>query len=152
MYTAEDPMKIAAAGVPVVVSPLILYSDDFSGNRSKKWNKFDAWCVTLASLPMKEARKFENIHFIACSNVVSAVDTTEPLVEDLLTLENGLKMFDACTQREVLVVAPVICCLCDNVRASELLNHLGSKAVKFCRFCMVGLSMNMIIIMLLYKF
>ena len=39
---------------------------------------------------------------------------------------------------EVLVVAPVICLLCDNARSSELLNHLGSKALKLCRICNVS--------------
>ena len=126
-YIQCHPLKTIAGGVPIVVSPLILYSDDFSGNCTKKWNKFDAWCLTLACLPMTEARKFLNIHFIACSNVVSAMDMREPLVEDLLTLERGVKMFDAHTKNEVLVIAPAICCLCDNVRASELLNHLGRK-------------------------
>ena len=148
-----------------MVSPIILYSDDFSGNRSKKWNKFDAWCITLAGitctfnlylvkkivvlilsnftgLPSKEARKFQNIHFVSCSNVVSAMDMTEPLVNDLLLLEEGINMFDASLQREILLIAPVICCLCDNVRASELINHLGSKAKKLCRFCMVRAYMS----------
>ena len=59
----------------------------------------------LASLKMKEA-----IHFIASFNVVSAIDVTEPLVEDLLTLENGVKMFNSFTQKDVLLIAPVICC------------------------------------------
>ena len=43
MYVQVHPIKSASNGIPVVISPLILYSDDFSGNRSKKWNKFDAW-------------------------------------------------------------------------------------------------------------
>ena len=44
----KHPLKNKAGGNPVVIAPIILYSDDFSGNRSKKWNKFDAWCLTLA--------------------------------------------------------------------------------------------------------
>ena len=39
-------------------------------------------------------------------------------------------MYDAYLKRDAFVIAPVICCLCDNVRASELLNHMGSKAKK----------------------
>ena len=138
-YAEVHPLKSAAGGHPVVFAPIILYSDDFSGNRSKKWNKFDAWCMTLAGLPMTEARKFHNIHFISCSNVLSAMDMAEPLVDNLLALENGIKVFDAHTGTNVFVVAPVLCCLCDNVRAAELLNHLGSKATRLCRICMVRL-------------
>ena len=126
-----------SGGIPVVIAPINLYSDDMSGNRSKKWNKFDVWCMTLAGLPRKESVKFQNVHFISCSNRLSALEMTEPLVEDLKMLEKGIKVFDALTESEIFVVAPVLCVLCDNVRASELLNHLGSKAKKLCRFCMV---------------
>ena len=38
----------------------------------------------------------------------------------------------------VLVIAPLMCIICDNPRASELLNHLGSSALKYCRVCMVS--------------
>ena len=41
-------------------------------------------------------------------------------------------MYDAYLQREVLVVAPVLCILADNSRSSELLNHMGSTANKYC--------------------
>ena len=132
-------MKLSSQGLPVVIAPLVLYTDDFSGNRSKKWNKFDAWCFNLAGLPKSEARKFDNMHFIACSNKASAMDMAGPLVADLRQLENGVVLYDALTAKDVFVVAPVMCALCDNVRASELLNHLGSKANKLCRFCDVSL-------------
>ena len=85
-----------------------MYSDDTSGNRSKKWNKFDQWCVTLAGLPIKEARKFEHIHFVACSNTLSAMQMTRPLVDDLKRLEEGVYVYDAFLQTRVLLIAPVI--------------------------------------------
>lgn len=121
----------------MVVAPILLYSDDTSGNKSKKWNKFDCWCLTLAGLPLCEARKFEHIHFVACSNNVSALEMSSALVDDLKKLEQGIFVHDASTGTDVLLVARVMCALCDNVRASELLNHLGSKAKFFCRKCMV---------------
>lgn len=124
-------------GYPVVVAPILLYSDDTSGNKSKKWNKFDCWCLSLAGLPLHEARKVEHIHFLACSNKLSAIQMAGALVEDLKALERGIRVFDAHTGTDVLLIAPVICALCDNVRAAELLNHLGSKAKMFCRKCMV---------------
>ena len=73
--------------------------------------------------------------------MVSAIDVTEPLVEGLLTLENGVKMFDAFTQKDVLVTAPVICCFCDNVRASELLNPSWEQSGKV----MSSLSIHIIL-------
>ena len=63
-----------------------------------------------------------------------------PLVEDLLKLEDGMYMYDASKEEQVLVFAPVMSILCDNPRASELLNHLGSSAKKFCRVCLVNFS------------
>lgn len=31
----------------------------------------------------------------------------------------------------------LMCVICDNPRAAELMNHSGSSANKFCRMCMV---------------
>ena len=46
---------------------------------------------------------------------------------------------------EVMVIAPVMAVLADNARASELLNHLGSRATKFSRKCLVrAVMLNLI--------
>jgi len=47
--------------------PLLLYTDDTSGNR----NKFDSWCFLLAGLPKAKNSQLHNIHFIGCSNKCS---------------------------------------------------------------------------------
>ena len=117
--------------------PLILYSDDTSGNRSKKWNKFDIWALMLAGLPRFENNKAENIHLIAASNQVTAMEMAGAIVKDLKLLEKGIVMFDAKLKQNVIVIAPIICFICDNVRASEIVNHMGSTANKFCRICQV---------------
>lgn len=59
------------------------------------------------------------------------------LVENLKLLENGIITYDAFFEDKCLCVGSVIRTLCDNARDSELTNHLGSKAKKFCRICMV---------------
>ena len=67
----------------------------------------------------------------------------EPLVKDLLELEeNGIVTYDAYLNEEVLVVTPIICLICDNPRASELVNHLGTSATCYCRLCLVGCQYN----------
>ena len=48
--------------------PLIIFSDDTSGNKSKVWNKFDSYCVRLAGLPVAINSQLHNIHFICTSN------------------------------------------------------------------------------------
>lgn len=65
------------------------------------------------------------------------MDMADALVDDLKTLEKGIYVYDAFLKTRVLLIAPVLCALCDNVRASEILNHLGSRANFFCRKCMV---------------
>ena len=130
-------MKPQSQGLPVVVAPIILYSDDTSGNVSKKWNKFDCWLLSMGGLPSHEARKFQNIHFVACSNKLSALKMADNLVDNLMSLESGITVYDAWMKQKVIAICPVLCILCDNVRAAELVNHLGSRTNLLCRMCMV---------------
>ena len=61
-----------------------------------------------------------------------------PIVDELKLLEtDGIVAFDAFLQVKVLVVAPVMCVICDNPRASEVTNTLGPSSGMFCRICMV---------------
>ena len=104
--------------------PLILYSDDTSGNKSKKWHKFDSWCVLLAGLPREANTQIPNIHFVCCSDSLSFLEMAESIAQELTQLEiHGLEVYDAHLRQPVLVVAPVLCAICDNPRASEMLNH-----------------------------
>ena len=61
----------------------------------------------------------------------------EPIVTNLLDLEKGLQMYDVVTKEVVLVVAPLLLVIADNPMASDLCDHQGSSATKFCRMCMV---------------
>lgn len=131
--------KRVSRGHCVVMIPIVLFSDDVSGNVSKKWNKFDVWAMLLAGLPKSANSQLENIHFICASNTVDCLKMADPIVEDLLVLENeGVFMYDASYEEDVLVVAPVLCAIADNPRASDLLNHAGTSARMFCRMCMVA--------------
>ncbi len=61
-FTQPHPLKSVSLGRPVVMAPLIIYSDDTSGNKSKKWNCFNSWFFLLAGLPRQEnsqLRKFQ---------------------------------------------------------------------------------------------
>ena len=61
----------------------------------------------------------------------------EPIVDNLLKLEEGILMYDAHSQEQVLVIAPLLLIIADNPMASELCNHQGNAANKFCRLCKV---------------
>ena len=118
--------------------PLVLFTDDTSGNRSKQWNKFDSWCLKLAGLPVKENSKLYSIHLITCSNKCNVIAMSQPVVNELLKLElEGITAYDAFLGAEVLVIAPVLCILGDNPRHSEIMSHSGTSAELHCRKCMV---------------
>ena len=146
-YLAKHRLRDKAAGKPVVIVPLVLYTDDTSGNNSKKWHLFNSWSILLAGLPHSHNSQLGNIHFICCSDRVSVLDMAEPIVEQLLDLErDGTVLYHAHLDCQVLVVAPVLCILADNPRASEVVNHLRGSPVKFCRMCMVMLSVKVCMI------
>ena len=93
----------------------------------------------LAGLPKHENAKLENIHLLCSSDHATVLEMAEPIVEELISLEStGIIVYDSFYKMEVLVFSPVICVICDNPRASELCNHLGSTAKKFCRSCLVS--------------
>ncbi len=119
----------SSSELPVVMVPLLLFSYNTSGNKSKKC---DVWYLLLAGLPWKENTKRENIHVLSCSNRIPAIEMAGPIVDDLTVLEQeGVVVYDALTKRDVLVVAPVIGGITDNPRGSEMTNHLGSTAKHF---------------------
>ena len=135
------PAKEQSGGHPVVIVPLLLYTDDTSANVSKKWHALNSWCFLLAGLPRHTNTSLSNIHFICCSDKATVIEMAEPMVDELRFLEdNGILCYDGNTCCNVLVFPRVMCIMCDNPRASEVLNHLGSSANKYCRMCMVSLT------------
>lgn len=64
--------------------PLVLYSDDTSGNVSKKWNKHMSFYCSLAGLPPKMTNQDYNIHFISTSNAASALEQADGLADELV--------------------------------------------------------------------
>ena len=118
--------------------PLLFFSDELGGNKSKKWHKFKCWYILLAGLPRHENAKPQNIHFVSCSDKMDVEEMMEPLAQELTLLEtDGLVVYDAFLKEEVIVFAPLLCVICDNPRASQLLNHLTRSVRRYCRVCMV---------------
>ena len=73
------------------------------------------WTSTLS--PHQTAK-----HQLCCSDYVAPLDLSSPIAEQLTALEQeGVEVYDAFLQQMVLVMAPLICIVCDNPRASELL-------------------------------
>ena len=82
--------------------------------------------------------KVENIHFLCTSDSMPALDMANPIADELILLEgSGLEVYDALHNELVLVIVPILLFIADNPMASQLLNHLGGSAIKYCRICMV---------------
>lgn len=63
--------------------PITLYSDDTSGNVSKKWNKHMSFYFTLTGLPPKLTDQEFNIHFLCTSNIANALELADQVVDEL---------------------------------------------------------------------
>ena len=133
------PIKEKSKGEPVLIVPILLYTDDSSGNISKKWHAFNNWCFLLAGLPRHINSQLQNIHFICCSDRATVIEMAEPIAQELKYLESsGVVCYNGFLNCSVIVFPRVIGVMCDNPRASELLNHAGSTANKYCRMCLVS--------------
>lgn len=82
-----------------MICPIVLYTDDTSGNKSKKWNKFDCMLVSQFSQPTSENGSPILQH--TCSNRMSALDMTGALVDELLLLE-GVVIYNSYVKRMCL--------------------------------------------------
>lgn len=69
--------------------PLILYTDDTSGNKSKQWNKFNSWCIKIAGLPNDENTGLENIYHLCSSNKVKLNLASELTYNQYLITKTG---------------------------------------------------------------
>lgn len=68
-----NPLETKAEGRRVVMAPVILFCDDTSGNRSKKWNKHESCFLTLPGLPFREQQLEFNVNFLCCSKDVAGI-------------------------------------------------------------------------------
>ncbi|KAH9820370.1 hypothetical protein DFH28DRAFT_924348 [Melampsora americana] len=103
--------------------PIILYSNNTSGNVSKKWNKHMSVFFTLAGLPPKMTNEEFNIHFLATSNCASALELLDEVVDDLNTHSSeGFMSYDHTTGTDVLVMVTVLCHLGDGPMHAEISN------------------------------
>lgn len=118
----------------VKVVPLNFFTDDMSGNRTKKQNKFDSWSFVSVALPLKERNQLENTYFVSTYHEASAMEMLPALVDDLLKLENGMIMY-SWTGEPFLVTAPLQFILADNARHAEIASTLGSTSNLLCRKC-----------------
>ena len=82
-FLNESKERQAACGKPSVCVPLLIFSDETSGNVSKKWNLLETYSMFLAGLERKELNKHTNIHFLATSHLVDTTTLGKAIAENL---------------------------------------------------------------------
>jgi hypothetical protein len=63
--------------------PINFYSNDTSGNLSKRWNKHISFYSTLAGLPPNCANMQYNCHFLSTLNEAGVLELAKPIVEEM---------------------------------------------------------------------
>ncbi|KAG0147462.1 hypothetical protein CROQUDRAFT_61614 [Cronartium quercuum f. sp. fusiforme G11] len=115
----------------------MLYSDDTSGNISKKWNKHMSFYCNLAGLPPKMTNQEYNIHFISTSNAATALESADSLVDELcVSATKGFKAIDCESNEKVLVMVVILCHMGDSPMHAEITNTMNpATALAPCRVC-----------------
>ncbi|KAI9345979.1 hypothetical protein BD770DRAFT_475570 [Pilaira anomala] len=69
--------------------PYNIFSDDTSGNLTKKWNCYDTWSMNPDAVPLSVANHYLNQLFLCGTNKLTAMEQLPYLVDDLVALENA---------------------------------------------------------------
>ncbi|KAJ3169729.1 hypothetical protein HK101_011435 [Irineochytrium annulatum] len=131
----QSPTRRDFPGLRVVNVPLVLWSDDTSGNISKKWIKVVAWAYTLAGLPFKEAQKPKNIHFICTSKSASGFESSEAIVKSIRDSSGCIRCYDSLNNEVFIAMVSIFLIAGDNPAQSELCSHIGMNGNLPCRMC-----------------
>ncbi|OAD78722.1 hypothetical protein PHYBLDRAFT_163814 [Phycomyces blakesleeanus NRRL 1555(-)] len=127
----------------VRIAPIILFTDDTSGNRSKQYNPYKSWSMKCAALSYEKRYSIENIHFLSVipkKKRASGMSLLPTIVEDFKRLENGLMMFSTQDNENVLVASPLLWVEADTPCHSELCGLRASTWLYPCRKCYVVLQ------------
>ncbi|KAH9815307.1 hypothetical protein DFH28DRAFT_969339 [Melampsora americana] len=132
-----NPWREKANGLIIRSVPLVLYSDDTSGNVSKKWNKHMSFYFTLAGLNPKLTNQEYHIHPLCTSNIANALEQGDQIVDELNHASStGFQTYDCSIQQDVLVVPFILCHTGDSPMHAEISNTTNpSGTLSPCRVC-----------------
>ncbi|KAJ1555108.1 hypothetical protein HK096_008907 [Nowakowskiella sp. JEL0078] len=137
-HEASKPntLHIKAAGALVMIFPIALFTDDMSGNRSKKWNCHESWLWSPACIPIHEAQRPYNIHFVCTSNRSSSLEIAPALMKELQKSgKEGIQCIHGITNEEILALPRALNVIADNPMHSALCSHIGLTGLLNCRRC-----------------
>ncbi|KAH9817521.1 hypothetical protein DFH28DRAFT_1155633 [Melampsora americana] len=132
-----NPWRLKAKGKVIKHTPINLYSDDTSGNVSKKYNKHMNVLFSLSGLPPEILNQEYNVHFLATSNCASAPELLDHVVDEINDLSvEGFEVYDHASGDNVLVLVVVLCYLGDSPMHAEICNTTNpANTLTACRMC-----------------
>ncbi|OAV95271.1 hypothetical protein PTTG_09104 [Puccinia triticina 1-1 BBBD Race 1] len=136
-HHVPNPWRQKADGRIIRHLPITLYSNDTSGNQSKRWNKHISYYFTLSGLPPKWTNQNYNCHYLSTYNEGGAMELAGPIVSDLRMMSSdGFAAFDCTIQEEVLLTSTVLCFLGDSPMHAEITSTpIPGNALHPCRMC-----------------
>ncbi|KAH9806620.1 hypothetical protein DFH28DRAFT_1179455, partial [Melampsora americana] len=132
-----NPWRTKANSMIIRSVPVVLYSDDTSGNISKKWNKHMSFYFSLAGLIPKFTNQEFHIHSLCTSNIASALEQGDQIVDELNDAgSTGFRAYDCSIEQDVLVVPFILCHMGDSPMHAEISNTTNpSGTLTPCRIC-----------------
>lgn len=120
------------------MTPVTLFSDDYSGNRSKQYTPYESWSMNFVAMSFEGRTKRENTFFIRTApktDGANALTVIPCIADDIKDLEKGTLTFSEEENETVLVTAPLLFILAENPAHSNVCGILGSTTVFPCRKC-----------------
>lgn len=120
-----------ADGRPIVHVGYGLFSDETSGNVSKRWNYIDSLMLQPYFLP----RDCQEMRLVFSSRNNDWTPLFDHILENMEELMRGVVMHDAHLDCEVLVVGSCVAVVSDNPRHASLAGIVGAAGTHHCRLC-----------------
>ncbi|KAH9816224.1 hypothetical protein DFH28DRAFT_1082002 [Melampsora americana] len=137
--------RIKAQGEIIRHIPLTLYSDDTSGNVSKKFNKHMSIYFTLSGLTPDWSNQEFNTHFLATTNTASALELFDQVVDGINELgQNGFVTYDHLLGEDVCAMVVVLAHLGDSPMHAEICNTTNPEnTLTPCQICELKVDCQM---------
>ncbi|CAD6920370.1 unnamed protein product [Tilletia caries] len=113
--------RVRCDGKRLFSIPIVLFIDDLSGARSKRWNKHEATYLSNATLDRSDLDLNSNIKLVSISKAVSGEGQLSAIVDELIHLhQNPFTAYDCELKEEVMVRPYLLSVMADNPMAASL--------------------------------